>query len=582
MIQPLSSSPEALRDEVLAFVRSLRQPVLMEGGSALPLDVLAGRDPDCDRGNAVQVRLEVEFGKLLLEIWGDGRSIMRRVESIERKGRRLIIQARKRGDWGPVVELQIRDAEDAACNGADGEPNAHETRQELAARRADDRDEFERQLLAMLAREYPGSRFERVSHRPDRQRVFSGCYTRGWARQGREAWAFLGLSELENPASVENTLAYGLIWLDWLRERAGGSQQVVVSGLKLVLPPLAVAVAAHRAAYLDSRSAGVEILEWTPAVEHPRAIDLADYGNVETRLTPRWRGARLIEEYRPLLRELLGPHLDRVRVVSDATGDALSLRVFGLEVARIEGRTDPEVSFGIEGERTLLEEAGGQAAFRSFLEDVLRLRHRRSPDRAHRFFRLQPERWLESLLVDDIRRVDTALAPEHVYPQVPAFSGALANCSAGFQPASDEGASRTPALQHFSRGVIDILSVVRDRETGSQRLAVVELKLDEEPNLPLQGLDYWLRVKWLEDRDQFRRFGYFADLAPSPAPPLIYMVCPAFRFHSTTERILRYFDPSIRVIKVGVNQRWRDGIRVLFRRILEQGKEAVSELKAPD
>ena len=559
MIQPLSPSPEALRDEILAFVRSLRQPVLMEGGSARSLDALAGRDPDGDDGLSVRVRLEVEFGKLLLEIWGDGRSLVRRVEGVVRKGRRLILQARKSGDWGPVVELQIRAAGDAECDDPGRASRACETRQEMAARRADDRGEFERQLLAMLAREYPGSRFERVTHRSDRERAFSGCYTRGWARRGREAWAFLGLSELENPTAVENALAYGLIWLDWLRGRAECSQEVVVSGLKLVLPPAAVAVAAHRAAYLDSRAAGIGILEWTPALEHPRAIDLADYGNVETRLTPRWRGARMIEEYRPLLRELLGPHLNRVRVVPDATGDALSLRVFGLEVARIEGRTDPEVSFGIEGERTSLEEAGGPTAFQSFLEDVLRLRHRRSPDRAHPLFRLQPERWLESLLVDDIRRVDTTLAPEHVYPQVPAFSGS--------------------ASPQFSRGVIDILSVARDRENGSQRLAVVELKLDEEPNLPLQGLDYWLRVKWLEDRDQFRKFGYFAEISPSPAPPLIYLVCPAFRFHSTTERILRYFDPSIRVIKVGVNQRWRDGVRVLFRRTLAQGKEVVSELK---
>jgi hypothetical protein len=121
--------------------------------------------------------------------------------------------------------------------------------------------------------------------------------------------------------------------------------------------------------------------------------------------------------------------------------------------------------------------------------------------------------------------------------------------------------------------VIDILGVTRDAETGVQRLAVVELKLDEDPNLPLQGLDYWLRVKWLEDRNQFRECGYFPGLVPSPAPPLIYLVCPAFRFHSTTETVLRYLHPSIRVVKVGVNQRWRDGVKVLFRRTLEQGKE---------
>ncbi len=544
-----AGSREGLRIGILEFVCSLPNPVLIdESGSAFRLDGLAGKAPECADPHALQVRLQVEFGKLLLEIWGDGRSLVRRLEGMERKGRAALLQARKPGGGGAAVELQIRDAGDRGPINRSREARPCES----AARRAADRHEFEWQLMTMLAREYPSARFERVTHRSDRERAFSGCYTRGWARLGREAWAFLGLAESENPTAIENALVYALIWLDWLRERSDRSQQVFVSGVKLIVPPAAVAVAAHRAAYLDQRAAGIEILEWTPAHDHPRAVDLGDYGNVETRLTPRWRGARLLEEYRPLLQELLGAYVDRVRVVPDATGDALSVRVFGLEVARIEGRSEPEVWFGIEGERKLLEEAGGQRAFHAFLDEVLRLRHRRSSDRSHPLFRSQPERWLESLLIDDVRRVDPALMPKHLYPQVPAFSGT--------------------AAPQFSRGVIDILSVVRDLETGARRLAVIELKLDEEPNLPLQGLDYWLRVKWLEDRDQFREFGYFPGLEPSPAPPVIYLVCPAFRFHSTTERILRYFDPSIRVVKVGVNQRWRDAVRVLFRRTFEAGR----------
>ena len=575
MSQPpsrIARSPEDLREEILAFLATLRRPVLIDDcGAVRALESLAGTEPASAAADAVQVRLEVEFGKLLLEIWSAGRSLVRRVESIERRGPRLLLQARKRGDWGPQVRLEIQEAGDSgsgvpACKG-----RASATVQEAAARRTQDRDEFERQLIAMLVREYPGWRFERVTHRSDRERAFSGCYTRGWARRGREAWAFLGLSEFENPAAVENALVYGLIWLDWLRERVDRSQEVTASGLKLVLPPIAVAVAAHRAAHL-SHAAGVEILEWTPSDQRPRAIDLNDYGNVETRLTPRWRGSRLLEQCRPLLRELLGPHEPRVRLMPDAAGDALSLRVFGLEVARIEGRTEPEVLIGIEGERAPLKEAGGPAAFRSFLAGVLQTRHSRSPDRAHPYYKLQPERWLESLLIDDIRRVDPVLMSGHVYPQVPAFSGAVAACDAGPRPAPGEAPGRMPAPQQFSRGVIDILSVTRDLETGAQRLAVVELKLDEEPNLPLQGLDYWLRVKWLEDRDQFRQHGYFPGLSPSPEPPVIYLVCPAFRFHSTTERVLRYFQPSIRVVKVGVNQRWRGGVRVLFRRTLEGGR----------
>lgn len=568
--------PSDMCAEILAFVRSLRRPAAAEeSGPVLYFtEVLPG--------NPAQTgwRLEVEFGKLLLEFWGDGRSMVRRIEGIERDGSTLHLQARKPG--GLPVRLEIGEAEALAGGGANREregPNqglgsdevqiaesASRYDEDLAARRARDRTQFEGEVAAMLGREFPGWRLERVTHRPDRQRSFSGCYTRGWARHRHEAWAFLGLSDLESPSAVENVLAYGLIWLDSLRERmtpgktVAKAQSPVVAGLKLILPPAAVAVAAHRAAYLDPQAAGVEILEWTAGQQHVRAVDLRDYGNVETRLTARWRGARLLEQFQPLVQRLLGDlppqRCQRVSVVADAAGEAISLRVAGLEVARIEGRAPAKVFFGLEEQRRLFQEED-RAEFSALITRAIDLRRARSSDRADPLYRLQPERWLESMLVDDITRIDPAFVPEHVYPQVPAFSG--------------------PASPELSRGVIDILGVTRDPESGVHRLAVVELKLDEDPNLPLQGLDYWLRVKWLQDRDQFRECAYFPGLAPSPAPPVLYLVCPAFRFHSTTERILRYFQPSIRVVKVGINQSWREGVRVLFRRTLQQGRAVESD-----
>ena len=556
------ATPESMREQVLVYVQSLSEPVLAEAGGKV-----FNMKPDPRRTDVGwsggEWRLEVGFGKLLLECWGGGRSWVRRIEHVERREWGLRLWAQKPGWPGQPVSIDIREAgavqswnEEGAVGNESGSraPRAAASHfDDPAQRRAEDRHSFEQDLVAMLARHFPDSQMERVAHRSDREHCFSGCYTRGWARCGREAWAFLGLSEVEGPAAVENALAYGLIWLDWLRKRPVGDRHAPrVTGLKLILPPSAVAVAAHRAAYLDQRVATFEILEWTRGDERPVPIDLRDYGNVETKLTPRLRGARLMEHFGPLVRDLLGEHNGRLQIVPDAAGDALSLRVFGLEVVRIEGRTLPKVYFGLEGERTLLD-SRSRAEFDAFLEGVLRLRHRRSADRSHPFYRLQPERWLESLLVEDIGRIDPAFVPEHVYPQVPAFSGS--------------------ASPEFSRGVIDILGVIRDRETGSHRLAVVELKLDEDPHLPLQGLDYWLRVKWLEDRGQFREYGYFPGLSPSPAPPVLYLVCPAFRFHSTTESVLRYFHPSIRVVKVGVNQRWREGIKVLFRRTLEQGRE---------
>lgn len=78
---------------------------------------------------------------------------------------------------------------------------------------------------------------------------------------------------------------------------------------------------------------------------------------------------------------------------------------------------------------------------------------------------MQPERWLESEVKRDITAVDAKLDSTHVYAQVPAFA------------ASD-------------RGMIDLLAGTREG-----RLAVIELKADEDIHLPLQGLDYWSRVK---------------------------------------------------------------------------------------
>ena len=66
--------------------------------------------------------------------------------------------------------------------------------------------------------------------------------------------------------------------------------------------------------------------------------------------------------------------------------------------------------------------------------------------------------------------------------------------------------SQVPAFSASDRAMLDVLTV-----THEGRLAVVELKADEDIHLPLQGLDYWSRVEWHHSRGEFPRFGYFAD-----------------------------------------------------------------------
>jgi len=78
-------------------------------------------------------------------------------------------------------------------------------------------------------------------------------------------------------------------------------------------------------------------------------------------------------------------------------------------------------------------------------------------------------------------------------------------------------------------------------------------------------------------RQQFQEFGYFQGCELSAAPPLLFLVSPAFRFHSTTAKLLAYFDPQIEIALIGINDSWRKEIKVLFRHQMGKGKWPVTQ-----
>ena len=139
-------------------------------------------------------------------------------------------------------------------------------------------------------------------------------------------------------------------------------------------------------------------------------------------------------------------------------------------------------------------------------------------------------------MVKNIRSLDDGLDPRWCHSQVPAFS------------ASD-------------RAMIDVLTATR-----SGRLMVIELKADEDIHLPLQGIDYWSRVAWHHARGEFQKFGYFAGRELSTEAPLLVMVAPALHVHPATDTLLRYISPEIEWILLGIDERWREKLRVVFRK----------------
>jgi hypothetical protein len=99
---------------------------------------------------------------------------------------------------------------------------------------------------------------------------------------------------------------------------------------------------------------------------------------------------------------------------------------------------------------------------------------------------------------------------------------------------------------------------------------VIELKASEDIHLPVQALDYWIRVKWHLDRGDF--MDHFPGLTVSRQSPRLMLVSPSLDVHPSNERVLSFFSEEVSVEQIGVNADWRRELRVMFRRSSRQGR----------
>jgi hypothetical protein len=167
-----------------------------------------------------------------------------------------------------------------------------------------------------------------------------------------------------------------------------------------------------------------------------------------------------------------------------------------------------------------------------------RLVESRSPEASARdaLYRLQPERWLESVLRRDLSVLDPLLGDGPVYSQVPAFT-------------------------QGSRGVLDLLTVNR-----RGRLVVLEIKADDDLHLPLQALDYWARVRMLHRDGALKAHGYFPGVELADEAPLLCLVAPALHVHPANETVLRHLAAEVPWELIAVDEHWREQCRVVLRK----------------
>jgi hypothetical protein len=396
---------------------------------------------------------------------------------------------------------------------------------------------YQRVLERVLLRELPGSRMERVSSKADLEHSCSPIYTRGVLRTGHSAFAVLGVNGDESQASVDGALTFGILWMDYQRQQLAGRAHV--EGLKLFAPPGRAEIIKQRMANLDADSAKWQLYELDERAEMFAKVDAADCGNIVTRLTHAVDKAAARERFASSIDRVL--ELAPEAEVNVESPSELVFRLYGLEFARarlepVPGsfRNNESIGFGLAPAEYILD----QASEPLFVELVRRIREHRHSGGSHTnlFYRMCPERWLEALIVGDARCIDERLDGRVVYSQVPAFA------------ATD-------------RAMLDVLTCTLDG-----RLAVLELKADEDIHLPLQGLDYWARVRWHQQHGEFLRNGYFAGRELSSATPLLYLVAPALRVHPATDTLLRYLSPRIEWTLAQIDERWRDGVRIVNRK----------------
>jgi hypothetical protein len=512
-----------------AFLAEYPKAVVLEDGKVL-FDM-----------RTAKYSLATEHERCTLQIWSEERNIVRRINAAVERGaardRMLRLTTQRFGQTRPgTLELL-----------ADKDRRTPTTREATRVRYL---RVLERVMLRGRGNDWGDWKADGFRTAMDLEKSFGPAYARGSLVQGQQAWAVIGVNAAESQATVDGILTLGVLWLAHCRENAGGRR--LYRGLRLIVPRGMATLTASRLAWMNPDAAQWELWEFDEKTEEMEQRDTADHGNVTTRLihAPSEGSAReRFAESAARVMQLVPEAMREVVEQKIRSGTEMAFLLHGLEFARVRmgyaGESFnrmQEITFGAGANETpLTDENAGELH-----ELVARLFARRSASGEKRdpLYRMQPERWLENALRREVSVIDAHLDAAHVYTQVPAFAAA-------------------------DRGMLDLLSVDKDG-----RLAVIELKADEDLHLALQGLDYWVRVRWHHQQNpdqrsglgEFQRHGYFGGVRLAEGAPRLYLVAPALRVHPATEVVLRYLSPRVEWVLVALDERWRRQVKVVWRK----------------
>lgn len=475
-------------------------------------------------------------GRCLLQFWSEEQNLLRTVVGIEARAQCLRVATRRMGATRPqMLEL--------VANSQRRTPTTRES----------GRKNYLRLLERVLERNFVGAKLDGFRAATDLEHSFGPAYVRGRLAQGLAIDAVIGVGAAESSAIIDGILTLGLLWLDYSREHAARNRHV--GGLKLIVPEGTARTTAARMAWLHPAAARFELYTLDERSEELVPVELGDSGNHEARLVHAFSREAALERCREGIESVMAlvpaPARGRVEICPRSASE-VALLAHGLEFARVRfGVADGSfthalaISFGAGQNETVLTREN-ESLCRELLAQLFVSRH---PDGARNdaLYRLQPEHWLEAELRRKLGELLPGLRDEPVYEQV-------------------------PTLGAGDRGLLDLLALDRDG-----RLVVLELKADEDLHLPLQALDYWMRVRALnadrrpvgggsEPLSAFARSGYFPAQEISGREPRLLLIAPALRIHPANEAVLKYFSSQIEWELIALGEQWRRELKIIFRK----------------
>lgn len=467
---------------------------------------------------------EVQYQKVIVSFWGEQYAQSWQVVSFTATFNRIELQvSRHSGNLTGLLLIQVDPADSLPI---------------LARPR---RAEFHDRLLKLIRRMFPFAHIQRASAHQSPTGQRSVYFSRVWLTAQTNQWVAIGINPGElKPAQHQVVAAVLEMTTELLKTGVPITKALIFApreGIEHIFRQITLIRGLKLELFeLEATCTTARPISYRPDQPALFTGPVSQFFEATGDILP------LTEDERDQLNRIVDLSPTTITRCQSRSHPWISIRWNGLEFARLSRETPhspAHLRFGISALRHPLRQLtpATHKRFANLIQLLGKHRTGQSSGSRHPLYRLQPERWLESVVQREISYLDSSLQPHTVAEQVAAFT-------------LTEG------------GFVDLLGV---RDNG--QLAIFELKASADPHHLWQGLEYWYRVQNHLHRGDIHRHPAFAQLNISPSlPPVLFLIAPMLDLHPTTQDSLRWIDPAVPIQIIGIGQQWRQSLKVIFRK----------------